>query len=213
MFYCRPCKDEKNWPESMSLSFGKCELCGKTDTCYDVPSSALPRAESAPINNDSPDRRHAIAEMPGEGPYDQRDRGKMVKPEPGAPAGGYPGSLEQMGYPSAPPADPVDFEKIAEEMTQKTVNLKLRVERIVAAAIQIQGVTISLPRPARHGTVLAAADWYLKTSPGQEVQGFLTSTGRFVNRIQARHIADIAGQNPGHSGGRHNPELFSEDLW
>lgn len=86
-------------------------------------------------------------------------------------------------------------------------------ETIVAAAIQIDGVTISLPKPARHGTILAAADWYLKTQPGQEVQGFITSTGRFVNRIQARHIADIAGQKPGRSGGRDNPELYSEDLW
>lgn len=138
--------------------------------------------------------------------------GKMVKPEPGAPAGGYPGSLEQMVYPSSPPPEPVDFEKIAEEMTRKE-NKPRQVERIVAAAIRVEGITISLPQPARHGTVLACISYSLNIEPGRELQGFLTSTGRFVNRIQARHIADIAGQQPGRTGGRDNPELFSEDLW
>lgn len=90
---------------------------------------------------------------------------------------------------------------------------RLTAERIVAAAVQIEGVTISLPRPARHGTILACTSYSLNMEPGRELQGFLTSTGRFVNRIQARHIADIAGQKPGRSGGRDNPELFSEDLW
>lgn len=87
-------------------------------------------------------------------------------------------------------------------------------ELIVAAAIQIEGVTISLPRPARHGEVLfsctfiAAESNWLHTA----TQGFLTSTGRFVNRVQARQIAYVAGQNPGHSAGD-APELYSEDLW
>lgn len=85
-------------------------------------------------------------------------------------------------------------------------------ERIVAAAIQIEGVTISLPKPARHGQVLHCAHRYLGISGGRETQGFLTSEGRFVNRIQARHIAHIAGQEPGNTGGQ-TPELFSEDLW
>ena len=151
--------------------------------------------EPAPIGNNSPERRHAVAEMPAEGPYDKRDRGKMVKPEPGAPAGGYPGSLEKLGYPSAPDPTPINY------------------ERIVAAAVQIEGLTISLPQPARHGTILTCTSYSLNMEPGRELQGFLTSTGRFVNRIQARHIADIAGQNPRRSGGRDNPELFSEDLW
>lgn len=208
MFYCDPCKEERRYPGIFPTSHGKCEICGKSAPCYVVPSSMLPKAEKAPIDNNSPERRHAVAETPGDGPYDKRDRGKMVKPEPGAPAGGYLGSLEQMGYPASPP--PVDLSQVAKVLQPTPAP---DVERIVAAAIQIEGVTISLPRPARHGTVLAAADWYLKTQPGQEVQGFLTSTGRFVNRIQARHIADIAGQKPGRSGGRDNPELYSEDLW
>lgn len=189
MFYCDPCKKERRYPGIFPTSHGKCEICGKTAPCYDVPTSALSKADPAPIGNDSTERRHAVAEMAGDGPYDKRDRGKMVKPEASAP---------------------VDLTQVAKVLQPKPVS---NVEHIVAAAIQIDGVTISLPRPARHGTVLAAADWYLKTEPGREVQGFLTSTGRFVNRIQARHIADIAGQKPGRSGGRDNPELYSEDLW
>ncbi len=86
-------------------------------------------------------------------------------------------------------------------------------ERIVAAAIQIENITISLPQPARHGHVLACAVDYLSVEPGVGVQGFLTSEGRFVNRIQARQIAHIAGQNPTYSGNPQSPELFSEDLW
>lgn len=89
-------------------------------------------------------------------------------------------------------------------------------ERIVAAAIQVEGVTISLPRPARHGQVLHAAgamhlpDYLV----AHACQGFLTSTGRFVNRVQAKQIAHIAQQpqlRP--EAQRHGRDLFSEDLW
>lgn len=103
-----------------------------------------------------------------------------------------------------------DLWRIVERAPEATT---ANVEHIVAAAVQIEGITISLPQPARHSTVLACVSYTLDLKPGREVQGFLTSTGRFVNRIQARHIADIAGQKPGRSGGRDNPELFSEDLW
>ena len=89
-------------------------------------------------------------------------------------------------------------------------------ERIVAAAIQIEGLTISLPQPARHGQVHAACDaasierdTYLRGT-----QGFLTSTGRFVNRVMAKQIAHIAGQpqmRPENQ--RSHRDLYSEDLW
>lgn len=82
--------------------------------------------------------------------------------------------------------------------------------RIVSAAIYAGGVIISLPRPARHAHVLASASGML--GPFQETQGFLTSEGRFVDRVEARFIAYRAGQNPGKSGGD-SMELFSEDLW
>lgn len=258
MLYCYPCKEERRYPGTFPTSYGKCEVCGQTTHCYDAPSSALPKADPAPIDNAPLGMKlSALNLMPGDkirpvagstgrpikdgkvwtfrhlasdGTYfatrpeygpdhkgtplssshgwevvERADHpketlsaleyealsGEMAKPEPGAPAGGYPGSLEQMGHPAAPP----------------------QAEHIVAAAVQIEGVTISLPRPTRHGTILACISYSLNISPGHELQGFLTSTGRFVNRIQARHIADIAGQQPGRSGGRDNPELYSEDLW
>ena len=51
MFYCDECKNKHNYPESIMLSVGQCEICGITDACYDVPSSHVP--QDAP--EDSPD--------------------------------------------------------------------------------------------------------------------------------------------------------------
>lgn len=45
MFYCEPCRLEKDWPESFVGSYGKCEVCGKMGDCHDVPSSQLPKRE------------------------------------------------------------------------------------------------------------------------------------------------------------------------
>lgn len=85
-------------------------------------------------------------------------------------------------------------------------------ERIIAAAIQYLGVTFSLPQPARHAQVMHSLDLVLSPeSLATACQGFLTSEGRFVNRVQARQIAYMAGQDPRTTGPAH--ELFSEDLW
>lgn len=87
-------------------------------------------------------------------------------------------------------------------------------ERIVAAAIQIEGVTISLPQPARHGQVLHAAETF--TGGGHwlhtATQGFITSEGRFVNRVMAKQIAHVAGQ-PIIRDDPHPRDAFSEDFW
>ena len=87
------------------------------------------------------------------------------------------------------------------------------VESIVAAAVQFEGITFSLPKPARHGQVLHAMDAaMLGTDPVTSCcQGFLTSEGRFVNRVQGRQIEHIAGQKPKTTG--NDRDLFSEDLW
>lgn len=90
-------------------------------------------------------------------------------------------------------------------------------ERIVAAAMQVGGLTISLPRPAGHGEVMALAHSAIGYTPATEVQGFLTSEGRFVTRVEAMKIAHRAGQEFREAqGGGQKPrshELFSEDLW
>lgn len=85
-------------------------------------------------------------------------------------------------------------------------------ERIVAAAIQYEGVTFSLPRPARHAQVMHSMDMLMTFEQmASACQGFLTSEGRFVNRVQARQIAFISGQDPKTTG--NDRDLFSEDLW
>jgi hypothetical protein len=42
MFYCDPCARLRRWPESWHRSQGRCETCGQTAVCNDVPFSELP---------------------------------------------------------------------------------------------------------------------------------------------------------------------------
>lgn len=86
-------------------------------------------------------------------------------------------------------------------------------EDIVAAAVQIDGLTISLPRPARHAQVLwMVVDLLGEATLGRATQGFLTSTGRFVTRIEAKLIAHRAMQ-PTIRDNLHPTDAFSEDFW
>ena len=106
------------------------------------------------------------------------------------------------------------------------------IETIVAAAIRVpvpekyreemwQGervypnfLTISAPPPARHGTLLHPFFALIGSDVGPRNQGFLTSTGRYVDRKDAMKIA-LAARQPlrADRGDRPNIELFSEDLW
>ena len=43
MFYCKECRDKKEWPDSVFRSFGRCEVCGKFRECIDTPSKYLPK--------------------------------------------------------------------------------------------------------------------------------------------------------------------------
>jgi len=47
MFYCEPCRQKRQWPESMSQSRGTCECCDVYAVCYDAPSAIL--ADWGPI--------------------------------------------------------------------------------------------------------------------------------------------------------------------
>jgi hypothetical protein len=90
-------------------------------------------------------------------------------------------------------------------------------ERIVAVACNHAGLTISLPAPARHCHVIRAMDilgWY-DESRAEIEQGFVTSTGRFVDRDEAGLIATAAGQLIPREGRHPNVarHLFSEDVW
>lgn len=86
-------------------------------------------------------------------------------------------------------------------------------ERIVAAAIRQDHQTFALPAPARHWNVMqhmmeTLGEAYSPPHPAD--QGFLTSTGRFIQRDEARYLAVITGQveKPALDNW-----LYSEDLW
>jgi hypothetical protein len=91
------------------------------------------------------------------------------------------------------------------------------VERIIAAAVRIKGVTLSMPPPARHYNIVNTLCDTLGTPEATRYadpddQGFLTDGARFVGREEAKGIARDAGQlkPTAHSGMN---ELYSEDLW
>lgn len=42
MLYCDPCAEPRGWPVTMFRSHGRCECCGETRVCSDLPSSQLP---------------------------------------------------------------------------------------------------------------------------------------------------------------------------
>jgi len=86
-------------------------------------------------------------------------------------------------------------------------------ETIAAAAILHRGTVWSVPRPGRHHDVIARIRREAAgTLPvrGGEAQGFVTSTGRYVDRREGGRLALAAGQTQTLGWG---PRLFSEDLW
>lgn len=87
-------------------------------------------------------------------------------------------------------------------------------ERITAAAVVFEGIVCALPPPARHHTILHIIARDLRPDAdviGPDAQGFVTSTGRFVHRAEARQLAEAAGQLlPTAIAHKH---LFSEDVW
>jgi hypothetical protein len=83
-------------------------------------------------------------------------------------------------------------------------------EFIVATAIRQGDQLYTLPKPARHDDVRM----FMKSkgiSPKVGEQGFITNTGRFVDRREGAQIALSSGQIKALKFQKH--ELFSEDLW
>lgn len=81
--------------------------------------------------------------------------------------------------------------------------------------MQYRGVTISMPKPNRHHTILISMDILWKEGGIGEVlppmdQGFITNTGRYVNRVEAYYIAHKAEQIIDRPP---TPCLYSENLW
>jgi hypothetical protein len=89
---------------------------------------------------------------------------------------------------------------------------------IVAAAIKEGRLVCSVARPGRHGDVMRqmATEGFPIPIVGQ--QGFLTSDGLFVDRVEANRIAVIAEQTKlgpcnGIAFETVGRELYSEDVW
>ncbi|TIX28894.1 hypothetical protein [Mesorhizobium sp.] len=81
----------------------------------------------------------------------------------------------------------------------------------MSVAISAFGIVASLPAPARHGDVLRKLwDFNQTVVVGEDRQGFLTNTGRYVNRRDAAAIALAARQVDKLISA---PDLYSEDLW
>lgn len=86
-------------------------------------------------------------------------------------------------------------------------------ERIVAAAIKREGLTIHMAPPARHGDLIAQCHKVGWPDGAHGEQGFFTSKDRFVDRTEALLIAEAAGQLRRKTEHLALPELCSEDLW
>jgi hypothetical protein len=96
-------------------------------------------------------------------------------------------------------------------------------EHIVSAAIRVDGIAVegyapykvvlSVERPGRHHHVA----WWLGAhevlGDEQRDQGFITNTGRFVDRKEGCIIARAAGQLEGRTKTGGENTLYSEDLW
>lgn len=87
-------------------------------------------------------------------------------------------------------------------------------ETIVGVASKAYGKLYQLPKPYRHHNLL---DLMYREYPEQmqvaDEEGFITSTGRYVNREEAYLIAQQANQilSERHPSGL--VELYSESVW
>lgn len=88
-------------------------------------------------------------------------------------------------------------------------------KRIIGVALYHEGMTFSMSPPNRHADIiryLATRGMDIDVTCGAQ-QGFLTSTGVFVNRTEAKIIAREAKQLLHPTVRANSKELFSEDMW
>lgn len=91
-------------------------------------------------------------------------------------------------------------------------HIEPKLERgIVAAACQVDGLTLSLPAPARHHDILRAMH-FIGIPAGCEHQGFLDHRGVFLSRKTAMITAHQFGQMK-EGEFVDNGDLYSEHLW
>jgi hypothetical protein len=81
---------------------------------------------------------------------------------------------------------------------------------ITHVAIKYNDKIYSLPQPFRHHDVIRQIGGIY----GEDIQGFLTDKGHFLNRAQAFVHAQFHGQVKPRGVNEYNGnELYSEDLW
>ena len=85
-------------------------------------------------------------------------------------------------------------------------------ETITGSAIMHEGIMYSVPAPGRHHDVIRMMhEKHGLRNTDMRLQGFVTSTGRFVTREEAVPIATAAGQIIKKTCPAF--QLFSEDVW
>lgn len=135
--------------------------------------------------------------------------------------------LARYDVPEKPPSDPLKagtvtyLEYASEKAAESFIRFKameaaileaFKTERIVRAAIRRGKGVWSVAAPGRHRQVfddMIAAGLSPDELGGPDDQGFITSTGRFVDRVIGRHVALACGQIEKTI----SSELTTEDLW
>lgn len=85
-------------------------------------------------------------------------------------------------------------------------------EICICAAVLAQDGTVM--RGQRHSDCIGALrDRNKKPKFEPEAQGFVTSTGRYVDRLEGRKLQDAAGIKSASPDGYMGNTLFSEDLY
>jgi hypothetical protein len=80
---------------------------------------------------------------------------------------------------------------------------------IVSVAMKVNGLVVSMPRPARHCDIIKRLPGKLANVRPSD-QGFLTDAGNFVGREVALRLARQANQLMKPTT---KSELYSEDVW
>lgn len=91
------------------------------------------------------------------------------------------------------------------------VSESFTVEKIDRAAIRHNGDVYVVLRPGRHHHIIRDMHARGLSAKATREQGFVTTTGRFVDRREAAAIAKAAGQIKEKTGP--DDVLFSEDVW
>lgn len=86
-----------------------------------------------------------------------------------------------------------------------------RLEFVIAAAVSYEGVTFSMSRPNRHHHIVHKLSDMGLPKTSYRHQGFITTSGRFVDRKEAAALVLLNGQVSKLKFV--SDQLFSEDLW